>query len=243
MILKSWELVLMTAGVVLLSACAATDNSSPRMPGRGTPLNTDLVNSSIITLPKPVLTGDKSLEEALSHRKSLRDYRKDELSLEEISQLLWACQGLRNDPEYPPGRTAPSAGGFHPMEIFLFTPQGVFRYVPANHSMAVIKQGDTREDLRLASLGQQSIGTAPVVFVIAGKLLPEAVAKYKEREERYIILEAGCACQNLLLEAVSLDLGAVPIGAFNDEKITELLGLDKLNAFPFLIVPVGKPIN
>lgn len=225
---------------MFLTGCAVADGNNLRDPDSETMLNAESLNAGMIALPKPAFTGNKSLEETLGRRKSVRDFKKDELSLEEISQLLWACQGLRNDPEYPPGRTAPSAGGFHPMEVFLFTPQGIFRYIAANHSMAVIRQGDMREELRLASLGQQCIGNAPAVFVIAGKLLPEALAKYKEREERYIALEAGCACQNLLLEAVSLDLGAVPIGAFNDEKITELLGLDKLNAFPFFVVPVGR---
>ena len=140
MLLKSWGLLLAIGGVIFLTGCVVTDGNNLRDPNNETMLNTKSLNSGMIALPKPDFTNGKSLEETLGLRKSVRDFKKDELFLEEISLLLWACQGIRNDPEYPPGRTAPSAGGFHPMEVFLFTPQGVFRYIPANHSMAVIKK-------------------------------------------------------------------------------------------------------
>ncbi len=195
--------------------------------------------SQEISLPQPKLKSDISLEEVLAKRRSVRSYSKKDLSLNQISQLLWACQGI-TAPSFG-GRTAPSAGALYPLEVYLVTSEGVFHYFPQTHSLKKIKKGDVRQELSLAALGQSPPAEAPVSFVIAA-VYERTAQKYGNRAERYVKIEVGHACQNLLLQAVALNLGAVPIGAFFDEKVQEVLSLPS-NHEPLYIVPVGYPAN
>ncbi len=190
-----------------------------------------------IKLPPPRLKSDVSLEETLANRRSIRSYLKKDLSLKEISHLLWACQGI-TEPSFG-GRTAPSAGALYPLEVYLVNSEGVYHYLPQRHALEEVKEEDVRKELAAAALNQQPPAEAPVSFVITG-VYERTARKYGARAERYVRLDAGHACQNLLLQAVALNLGAVPIGAFYDEEVQKVLSIPS-NHKPLYIIPVGYP--
>ncbi|RLA84987.1 MAG: nitroreductase [Deltaproteobacteria bacterium] len=194
-----------------------------------------------LKLPAPQLRGDLSLEEVLSHRRSVRSFRKEGLTLKEISQLLWAAQGITDPRGF---RTAPSAGALYPLEVYLVVGKaeglgsGVYHYLPKGHKLVKVKEGDVRSALCRAALGQPWVGEAPVVFCIAAEY-ERTTAKYGPRGIRYVHLEAGHAAQNLCLQAVSLGLGSVTVGAFGDQEVQRILGLPQRHR-PLYLIPVGK---
>jgi SagB-type dehydrogenase family enzyme len=106
--------------------------------------------------------------------------------------------------------------------------------------MSLHKSGDLRPALHATALQQDPVLKAPVVFVIAA-VYERTQKKYgEERSPRYVHLEAGHAAQNLLLQAVALNLGSVPIGAFIDEQVKEALSLPDDHQ-PLYLIPVGHP--
>lgn len=189
-----------------------------------------------MALPEPRLKGELSLEETLAQRRSVRSYTDEELTLEEISQLLWAAQGLT---AAWGGRTAPSAGALYPLEVYVATADGLYHYVPQGHKVIIESQDDLRLKLWEVGLKQDAIREAPVIFVITA-VYERTEKKYGDRAERYVRLEAGHACQNLLLQAVALDLGAVPIGAFYDDQVQAVLSLPPDHE-PLYLIPAGHP--
>ncbi len=196
-------------------------------------------NDSIIQLPQPKEKGEDTLEEVLWERHSVREYKDQELNWEQIGQLLWAAQGI-NRPGTP-YRTAPSAGALYPLELYVLLPDGLFHYLPQKHVLEKKNSEDLRRTLSAAALGQEPISDAPCVFLICAVYSRTAV-KYGERAHRYVLLEAGHAAQNILLQAVALNLGTVPIGAFIDAKVKVNLSLPKKYE-PIYILPVGFPEN
>ncbi len=189
-----------------------------------------------MALPEPRLQGEFSLEETLVRRRSVRSFTDEELTLEEISQLLWAAQGLTAGWG---GRTAPSAGALYPLEVYVVTANGLYHYVPQGHSVIIESQSDLRRGLWEAGLKQDAIRAAPAVFVITA-VYERTAGKYGGRAERYVKLEAGHACQNILLQAVALYLGAVPIGAFYGDQVQAALSLPADHE-PLYLIPVGHP--
>jgi len=188
----------------------------------------------IFDLPEPRTGSDVSLEETLARRRSVRQYTDQPLTMEEISQLLWAAQGVTRDWG---ARTAPSAGALYPLEVYVATPEGLYHYLPDGHRAEVLSQQDLRRALARAGLDQNAIHDAPAVFVIAA-VYARTSGKYGKRAERYVKLEAGHVGQNILLQAVALDLGGVPIGAFHDDQVQRALGLPA-NYEPLYLIPVG----
>jgi SagB-type dehydrogenase family enzyme len=189
-----------------------------------------------VTLPAPARGGTISLEETLHRRRSLREFRDAELTPAQIGQLLWAAQGVTG----PGGlRTAPSAGALYPLEIYVATPAGLYHYQAHSHRLTLHTPGDPRPPLRDAALGQDAVGAAPAVFVVTA-VVDRAAAKYGARAERYVQLEAGHAAQNLLLQAVALGLGGVPVGAFHDDAVRAALRLPRSEQ-PLYLIPVGHP--
>jgi len=193
------------------------------------------VEGEIIALPAPRLESDVSLEEALRRRRSVRAYADEPLTLEEIGQLFWAAQGITNERGF---RTAPSAGALYPLELYAATDDGIYHYEPRGHRAELRRIEDWRSPLCRAALRQDAVCQAPVVFVVTA-VYARTAAKYGERAERYVRLEAGHAAQNLLLQAVALGLGAVPIGAFYDDQVQAALGLPADHE-PLYLIPVGR---
>ncbi|HPR15438.1 MAG TPA: SagB/ThcOx family dehydrogenase [Smithella sp.] len=194
-----------------------------------------LPDRSVITLPAPVYQGRMSVEEALKKRESVRQFSQSPLTEQELAQLLWAAQGKTRDWA---ARTAPSAGALFPLEVYVVIREGVFRYSSGDHRILRVVKTDVRRQLAAAALGQDIIRQAPAVFVIAG-VYKRTAEKYSNRAKRYVEIEAGHAGQNLLLQAVSLGLGAVPVGAFQDAHVKQTLHLP-VNHEPLYLIPVGR---
>jgi SagB-type dehydrogenase family enzyme len=191
--------------------------------------------STIIILPTPNFKGNLTLEETLQKRRSVRNFNNIPLTLKEVSQLLWATQGITGPSGY---RTAPSAGALYPLEVYVVLPEGVYHYLPQEHHMLIQRQGDLRPALHAVALNQNAVLDAPAVFVITAIYERTAIKYGKERSPRYVHLEAGHAAQNLLLQVAALDLGAVPIGAFYDDQVKEVLSLPDDHE-PLYLIPVG----
>jgi len=179
------------------------------------------MKGKVIQLPAPVLKGRVSVEEALSKRESIRHFTPDPLTTAELSQVLWAAQGITRNWG---GRTAPSAGALFPLELYLVLQDGFFHYKPNSHQLIRISDQNFIEDLASAALDQQCVRESPAVVVITA-VYERIERKYGKRGERYVKMEAGHAGQNILLQAVSLGLGAVPVGAFYDDHVKKVLSL------------------
>lgn len=198
-----------------------------------------LFGETFIKLSEPKLKGKMSLEEALLKRRSVREFATTPLTLQEVSQLLWAAQGITSPWG---GRTAPSAGALYPLEIYLVAgqvkdlPSGIYKYQPKDHSLLRISEGDKREEIWKAALKQPWVKNAPVIFIFTA-VYQRTTQKYGERGIRYVHIETGHAAQNLLLQAVALDLVGVPVGAFYDEVLKKTLNIKE---DPLYIVPIGK---
>jgi SagB-type dehydrogenase family enzyme len=194
-----------------------------------------------IKLPEPVYESDVPVEQALLQRRSVRDYTDRPVKLTEASQLLWAAQGITRSGGK---RTAPSAGALYPLEVYLVVGEvsglssGVYKYLPSDHELVKVGDGDRRADLITAALSQESIEEAPAAIVITA-IYERTTVKYGERGIRYVHMEVGSAAQNVYLQAVSLDLGTVFIGAFHDQEVKQALNLPA-DEQPLCIMPVGR---
>ena len=191
----------------------------------------------ITSLPQPNLKGTLSVEEVLARRRSIRSFSKEKLTTEEISQLLWAAQGITQ--ERTGFRTAPSAGALYPLEVYLVTEDGLFHYIPRGHRLETLGSSDLRGELARAALGQSSIREAAVDFVVTA-IYSRITKKYGQRGVRYAHIEVGHLGQNIHLQAVALGLGSVSIGAFHDDQVRKVLSLPE-EEVPVYIIPVGHP--
>jgi SagB-type dehydrogenase family enzyme len=199
----------------------------------------------VIDLPEARFKGETSLEEVLYNRHSVRRYEDKPITLEQLAQLLWAGKGINIDGVSGPTKTAPSAGGLYPQELFVAAGRvdgldpGIYTYSSRNHSLEQIKRGDLRRELANAALGQSFIAEAPVSIIIAG-VYERSTRKYGRRgADRYVHMDAAHSAQNIFLQAVALELGTVTVGAFNDDKMHEIIGTEQ--AVPLYIMPVGHP--
>lgn len=194
-----------------------------------------------IKLPEPCNTSNTSVETALSQRRSIRAYSADNLTIKEVSQLLWSAQGITSPGG---GRTAPSAGALYPLELYLVVGdvegvgKGVYRYRAEEHELEKVTDGDIKAKLADAALGQECVRDGAINIVFSA-VYERTTRKYGERGIRYAHMEAGHAAQNVYLQAVSLDLGTVVIGAFNDSKVAKIVNLGEREN-PLYIMPVGR---
>lgn len=203
------------------------------------------MGKSKICLPPPSQKGDISLEEAIARRRSIREFTSEPISQLQLSQLLWAAQGITDSSwKY---RSVPSAGATYPLEIFVACGingveeigEGIYHYNINNHSLTLHHKGDIRLELAKAALNQEFIYQAPVNIVICA-LYERTLLGYGSRGEKYVHMEVGHTGQNVYLQATTLGLATVAIGAFNDEQVRKVLRLDKQYK-PLYIMPVGRP--
>ena len=193
----------------------------------------------IIQLTDPNLEGDMSLEEVLAKRRSVRQFSSQPLKRSQISQLAWAGQGI-TEPQRGL-RTAPSAGATYPIELLFVTPEGVFVYRPADHSLMQIGNQDIRNGLAAAASGQEAIAGAGCDIIVAGSIR-KLTNQYKEKARTYLHMEAGHIAQNIQLQAVSLGLGSVTVGGFNTKEVRNVCKLTR-TLEPLYIICVGYPAS
>lgn len=174
------------------------------------------------------------LHALVAARRSSRTFARAELGAAELGSLLWAGQGITSAAG---GRAAPSAGALHPVTLSVVDAVAVWRYLPEGHSLRLAEAGDRRLRLAAAALGQAWVAEAPLTLAVTARPAVLA-ARYGDRAERYCTLEAGHVAQNVLLMATALDLAAVPVGAFDDELVLEVLGLGAEHLALYLL-PVG----
>lgn len=195
-----------------------------------------------ISLPAPRQDSGFSLERALHERRSVREFGKAALTQEEVSQLLWAAQGITSRDGL---RTAPSAGALYPLELYLVVGNvqnldpGIYKYVPPGHKLKKIMAGDQRRELAAAALSQDCVANTAAVLVFTA-VERRTTRKYGSRGVRYMHIEVGHAAQNVFLQATALGLGAVVVGAFDDDRLRETLKLPEGEA-PLYLMPLGRP--
>jgi len=194
-------------------------------------------------LPEPRIDGKTSLERSLKERRTVRSFRPDALTLDHLSQLLWAAQGVTDERGFK--RAAPSAGALYPMDVFAVIGEksvtgleaGIYHYQPKGHSLSRLIGGDLRDALARSSLGQMWMARAPVNLVITAEYA-RICGKYGDRGVRYAMIEAGHVGQNIFLQAEACGLGAGIVGAFQDRKVVDVMKIPRLHE-PLLIMPVG----
>jgi SagB-type dehydrogenase family enzyme len=221
-----------TVGILVLAAGSLNCSAAP----------------SAIKLPPPVFKGQVSVEAAIKARKSARSFRRGPLTLQQVSQILWAANGVLPTDAVTGAtrRVTPSAGGLYPIEAFVLTgkgsvtgaPAGVYRYDYASNSLKTVVAEDRRSLLAGAALSQTWLARAPVVVLLAG-VFARTTGKYGSRGVNYVFMEAGNADQNLCLQAEALGLRSATVGAFVDSQVSKVLKLPA-GVSPLLIIAVGK---
>ena len=202
-----------------------------------------------LVLPEEFSVGKKPLIDVIRNRRSRRQFSDEPVTVEELSFLLWATQGVRKVSENKVNtlRTVPSAGARHPFETYLVINRvrglhpGLYRYLPLNHKIYRLSRVDSEflRKLTEAAQGQSFISRAAVVFVWT-------IVPYRA-EWRYLIwahkasaLDAGHMCQNLYLACEAIDAGTCAVAAYDQKKMDTLLGVDGKEEFTIYMAPVGK---
>jgi SagB-type dehydrogenase family enzyme len=194
-------------------------------------------------LPGPVFDGEVPLERAIKTRRTIRSFAPEPVSLPHLSQLLWAAQGITEEGGFK--RAAPSGGALYPVDVYAVVGDGgvegsragIYHYEPRGHLLSLLTEGDLRDAVARAALGQMWMARAPVTMVITADY-GRICVKYGERGVRYAMIEAGHVGQNIFLQAEALGLGAGIVGAFHDREVTRVMNTPKTHE-PLLIMPVG----
>lgn len=197
-------------------------------------------------LPLDAQAGQTAIDlwDCLRRRRSQRQYGERYLTWEELCALIWSTQGVTLASRPYLLRTAPSAGALYPVETYVAVHRvqgvepGIWHLNVLEWELELIKKADCRRALVEACLSQSFMGTAAVGFIWTG-ILNRAMWKYRERAVRYIFLDAGHICQNLMLAATALNLGCCPVGAFFDEEVERLLGVDGQEEVALYLAAVG----
>lgn len=198
-------------------------------------------SGDMLQLPEPRMQSPVSVEEALARRRSIRNFSTEALTLSEVSQLLWSAQG---ETDRRNRRTAPSAGALYPLEVYLVAgnvaglEKGVYKYRPKHHALVRRARGDKRIVLGTAAMLQTWLSKAPAVMVLTA-VEARTTRKYGKRGIRYIHMEAGHAAQNVALQAITLGLGTVTVGAFSDTMVKQILDMED-DEQPLYLMPVGR---
>jgi len=209
------------------------------------------LTQNVIDLPIPtdINVDNIFLRDAIEKRRSIREYSNQQMTLEEVSWLLWCSQGVKNVTGCTTSlRTVPSGGSCHPFETFLLVNRikglkpGLYRFLAIKHKLIEINLEDgLAEKVTKAIRGIKFVATSAVTFI----WIADAYRKtwrYGERGYRSILLDAGHICQNLYLSAEAIKCGVCAIGAFNDDDINNLLGINGVDKFVTYIATVGKKL-
>lgn len=206
---------------------------------------------SVIYLPYPRRMSNMSVEDAILLRRSIRDYREEPVRLEHLSMILWAAYGI-TEPKQG-FKSVPSAGATYPLEVYVvvgtkgvsinethYLTPGVYKYDPHKHVLVFLKEGDYRDALSEAALGQRWIKNAPVNIVVCA-VFERTTRIYGERGRvRYVPMEVGHLGQNVYLMSTALGYGVVVVGAFYDDVVQGIVGATTYET-PMYIIPLGVP--
>jgi SagB-type dehydrogenase family enzyme len=208
------------------------------------PLYKEYSEAQRLSLKPPSGLPGADLWQCVARRRSLRDYAPRDLTQEELAALLWATQGITGGMAGYHFRAAPSAGALYPVETYVaahrvagVTP-GIWHLQVLDFALELVAAGDCRRPLVEAGLSQGFLGDAAAVFIWTG-VLDRARWKYRERAVRYLFLDAGHICQNLMLAATALNLGVCPVGAFFDEEIENLVQVEEAEEVALYLAAVG----
>ena len=201
-------------------------------------------DSKVTKLPKPEFLG-LPVEEAIRERRSIRDYSDKPITLAQLSQLAFAAQGMTGRSFGQALRSSPSAGALYPIELYVVAnrvdglPRGIYHYAVRDHALELVKAGDFRFEIVAAGLMQGMLGDSAVTFILTA-IFDRSRHKYGERGYRYAYIEAGHVSQNIFLQAHSLGLGSVCVGAFLDDHLNRLIGVDGRKEAAIYLHAVGN---
>ncbi len=198
-------------------------------------------------LPKPVVDGHVAVERAIKNRRTVRSFSSRSLDLGQLSQLLWAAQGITEPGGFK--RAAPSGGALYPMDVYAVVGSGgvegleagVYHYEPQGHRLTPMASGDRRNDVAVAALFQTWMACAPVNLVITAEY-ERITCKYGDRGVRYAMIEAGHIGQNIFLQALAIGLVVGIVGAFRDQELIQVLNITESHE-PLLIMPAGYGLD
>jgi SagB-type dehydrogenase family enzyme len=203
----------------------------------------------IIDLPDPHALNipDITLQEAINRRHSIRLYRDEPLSMQELSYLLWSTQGVKAVTARPCTlRTVPSGGARHSFETYLMVRSvaglepGIYRFLAIEHKLLPVMHGqDIPAQMARMCKGQKMVELSAVTFIWAA--VPyRSVWRYRQRAYRGLFLDAGHVCQNLYLAAEAVDCGVCAINAFEDDDLNAYLGFEAEQQFVIYCASLGK---
>jgi len=180
----------------------------------------------------------------IAKRRSHRDFTDTPLTMNQLSLLLFACQGVTAQEYGYLFRTAPSAGALYPIETYLLVnrvatlPRGIFHLNISQFSLELIQEGSFYKALTKAALDQGMVSSSAVTFIWTA-IVNRSKWKYHERAYRYIYMDAGHIGQNVYLAATALDIGCCTIGAFYDDEINAILGIDGATETAVYMASIG----
>ena len=201
-------------------------------------------SSKTVQLPSQFQKATISFSEVLWRRKSIRAFSRQPLSKVDLAFLLWASTGIQRKERGYEFRTAPSAGALYPIETYIAAnnveevEKGIYHYNIKNHLLEEIKIGNFGDDIAYAALDQNMCATASVVFIWTA-IFGRSKWKYAQRAYRYIYLDAGHIAENLALAVVSIACGSCQVGAFFDDEINEIVGVDGTEESSICLSVVG----
>ena len=201
-----------------------------------------------LVAPEALTIGQRPLIEVIKHRRSRRRFTQEPLTLEELSFLLWATQGVQHvfENRMASLRTVPSGGARHPFETYLAVfrvtglEPGLYRYLPFEHKLCFLRHEEALAEKVIAGCdGQDFAGACAVTFIWT--CIPYRTEwRYAMVAAKIIAQDSGHLCQNLYLASESIGAGTCAIGAYNQAKMDALLGVDGQKEFTIYVAPVGK---
>lgn len=209
------------------------------------PLYKSYEGSPIIKLP-PAVAMHLPLGKTLTGRQSIREYSDQSINLSQLAAILYAADGITHARGGYDLRSAPSGGALYPIEIYVLAhavdslKPGLYHFQVADSSLALVREGDFRESIGKAALDQIWVGSSAATFVLTARF-ERSTRKYGDRGYRYTYIEAGAICQNISLAATALQMGTAVVGAFIDDAVNEVIGIDGRTEAALLIMPVGQP--
>jgi SagB-type dehydrogenase family enzyme len=199
----------------------------------------------VVDLPPPDLTGGLSAAKTIASRRSTRDYVPTPMTAGELSRLLFLTSGIGADKYGNARRTAPSSGALYPIEVYAVVHRvegvdpGVYHYAYREHALEQVRAGDFRQHVVDHGIAQEFLGECGVVLYLT-MIMQRMRPKYQDRSYRYGLLEAGHIGENAYLAATSMGLGACGVGAFMDDAMNEMLGVDGVEEAAVYMLAAGR---